>query len=304
MFIINAKQGQEWGDFDFRIDPLNPNKYVCISDEKYPDNYYLFSKEESYFTLPDFKEKSCTIERADVPKGRLDLIEEFESKVLNNKRRIWVYTPAGYDKYSEDIGVAVFTDGWEYVHVTKIITTFDNLIEEVKISPICAVFIESNDDRSIELTCSEKFSKFVIEELLPCIKENYKVGKNKSKNLIAGFSYGGLNAAFLAFKYPEVFSKVICQSGGLYWNDEDDENKKGKILEMYENDVRKPIDFCMTFGELEKQSNIMYDSNQEFFRMLKKKGYNVEYKEFYRGHTFTDLDMEIGECLMHILGEN
>ena len=224
MFIVNEKEGQDWDNLDFKMDPFNSNKYVCIENEKNIGEYYLLCKEESCVYLPNYKEKSWTIKRDDVPKGRVELIEDFESKILNNKRRIWIYTPAEYSDKSEPMTLALFTDGWEYVHVTKVITTFDNLIANQKIPAMCAVFIESNDDRDKELTCSDEFCCFVMDELLPWIKKNYNINNDGSKNLIAGFSYGGLAAAFIAYKHSEVFSKVLCQSGGMYWNKEDDEN--------------------------------------------------------------------------------
>lgn len=303
MFIVNEKEGQEWDDFDFRMDPFNPNKYVCIDDEKNPDSYYLLCKEESYVSLPDFKEKSWTIEKEDVPRGKVELIEDFESKILNNKRRIWVYTPSGYNKDSEPMGLAIFTDGWEYVHVTKVITTFDNLIAEGKIPAMCAVFIESNDDRDKELTCSEKFTQFVMNELLPWVKTNYNIKNDESKNLISGFSYGGLIAAFIAFKYPEVFPKVLCQSGGMYWKEKGDDNEKGLILRMYENGVKQPLDFYMTFGEFEKESKRHYKANKDFAKILIDKGYSIEYREFNGGHTYTDLDIELGNGILYLLGK-
>lgn len=301
MFIVNEKEGQAWDELDFRMDPFNNNKYVCIDDEKNPDNYYLLCKEESYVILPNFEEKNWTIENDNVPKGKIELIEEFESKILNNKRRIWIYTPAGYNENAENMGLALFNDGWEYVHITKVITTFDNLIAEKKIPPMCAVFIESNEDRNEELTCSEKFSCFVMNELLPWVKENYNIDNNASKNLIAGFSYGGLTAAFIAFKYPEVFSNVLSQSGGMFWNQEDDENKKGLVLSMYENGSKQPIDFYVTFGEFEKEFERNYQANLDFYDILRNKGYNVEYKEFWGGHTYTDVDIELGNGIIHLL---
>lgn len=303
MFIVNEKEEQEWDDLDFRMDPFNPNKYVCIEDEKNPEDQYLLCKEESYIRLPEFKEKNWTIEKKDMPKGEVEVIEDFESKVLNNKRRIWVYTPAGYNNDSEPMGLAVFTDGWEYVHVTKVITTFDNLIAEGKIPAMCAVFIESNDDRDKELTCSEKFTNFVMNELLPWVKTTYNIKNDESKNLIAGFSYGGLIASFIAFKYPEIFPKVLCQSGGMYWKEKGDDNEKGLILRMYEKGVKQPLDFYMTFGEFEKESERHYKANKDFAKILKDKGYNVEYREFNGGHTYTDIDIELGNGILYLLGK-
>jgi len=91
----------------------------------------------------------------------------------------------------------------------------------------------------------------------------------------------------------------------MYWNrEEDDENEKGLILRMYENGAKKPIDFYMTFGEFEKEAQRHYKANQDFYDILKNKKYNVEYKEFYGGHTYTDIDIEFGDGIIQLLGKN
>ncbi len=117
------------------------------------------------------------------------------------------------------------------------------------------------------------------------------------------FSYGGFTAAFIAFKYPELFPKVLCQSGGLYWNEENDDNKQGLILAMYENGLKLPLDFYMTFGEFEKEAQKHYKANLDFTKILKDKGYNLHYKEFYGGHIFMDIDMELGNAIVYLLAK-
>ncbi|WP_072903281.1 alpha/beta hydrolase-fold protein [Hathewaya proteolytica] len=299
MFIVNEKEEQEWDELDFRLDPLNTSKYVCVEDEKRVGEYYIVKKEESCFCLPNYKEKSWTMEREDIPKGNLELIDNFQSNILNNKRRIWVYTPDSYSQNSEPLPLAVFTDGWEYLHVTKIITTLNNLIADHEIPAICVVFIETSDNRDKELTCSEEFQSFVMGELLPWMNQNYNI--RQSNNLFAGFSYGGITAAFIAYNHPEVFSKVLCQSGAMYWNSEDDESKKGCILETYKNGIKKLIDFYMTLGEFEKSFEVHYSANRDFYDILNNKGYNAQYHEFCGGHTYTDIDMELGTGLIYLL---
>ncbi|MGH4124139.1 MAG: alpha/beta hydrolase [Clostridium sp.] len=301
-FVVKEREGQEWDDCDFRVDPHNPNKYVCIEDEKYPDECYLISKEESYVSLPEFKESIWTIEKEDVPKGKLELFNDFESKILNNKRRVWVYTPAAYSNNEEPYGLAIFTDGWEYVHISKAPIVIDNLIAEGKIPPMCAVFIETQEEREIELTCSDKFVDLITKEILPWMHEKYNITKDREKNVIVGFSYGGLTANYTALKHPEIFAKVFCHSGGLYWKAEGDENERGLILREYEKKERLPLDFYVTFGEFEKEAEKHYKANLEFVKILERKGYNFKYEEFMGGHTYMDVKINLAKGLMHLLG--
>ena len=301
-FVVNEREGQEWNDLDFRMDPLNPNRYVCIKDVKYPAECYLAHEEESYVSLPKFKENIWTIEKEDIPKGKLELFNDFESKILNNTRRVWVYTPATYSDSNEPYGLAVFTDGWEYVHIPKVPIVFDNLIAEGKIPAMCAIFIDTKEDRDIELTCSDKFVDFIAEEILPWLRERYNITGDREKSVIAGFSWGGLTANYIAFKHPEIFGKVFCHSGGLYWKAEGDENERGFILREYEENEKLPLDFYVTFGEFEKESEIHYKANQDFVKILEGKGYNFKYEEFMGGHTYMDVKINLANGLMHLLG--
>lgn len=302
-FIINEHEGQEWNQLDFRLDQFNSNKHVCIEDEKKPGEFYLAFKEESYVRLPEFKENIWTIEKEDVLKGKLELFDDFESKILNNKRRVWVYTPANYSNRDKPYGLAVFTDGWEYVHVSKAPIVFDNLIAEGKISPMCAVFIDSNEDRSIELTCCDKFIDFLMEEIIPWMNDKYNISKDRKKNVIVGFSYGGLTANYVALKHPEIFSKVFCHSGGLYWKAKDDKNDRGFILRKYEESEKLPIDFYVTFGEFEKESEEHFKANKDFIKILESNGYSFKYEEFMGGHTFIDVKINLANGLMYLLGK-
>jgi enterochelin esterase-like enzyme len=304
VFVFNIEDDQDWDSFDFILDPLNPRKYVCVTDDKKPNECYLLSKEESYIALNDFKESTWVIEKEDTPKGKVELFDEFKSNILNNKRRVWMYTPAGYNKNSEPCGLAIFTDGWEYAYVTKTITILDNLINEGKIPAICVVFIETDEERDTELTCSDKFGEFIKDEILPWVYMNYNVTRDPQKTLIGGFSYGGLTASFLGLKYPDIFQKVLCQSGGMSWTSENDGSKRGKILEMYENADKLPLDFYITFGEFEKSFEGHYNATKEFVNILEEKGYKFKYKEFMGGHNNPDLDMELANGFKFLLGNN
>lgn len=272
-------------------------------DEKYPEEYYLMLKEESFISLPNFRGNKWIVKKKHTARGKVQLFDDFESKILNNKRRIWVYTPYNYDRISEPYGLAVFTDGWEYVHVTKTPIVMDNLIATGKIPPICAIFIETHDDRDTELTCSEAFSKFLTEEVIPWIHENYNIARDREKNLLGGFSYGGLTSAFIGLNHPDLFRNLLCQSSGFYWKPENDKSEEGLILREYQKSPKLPLNFYLTFGEFEKEAKEHYKANVDFANILKTKGYNFEYKEFMGGHTNMDVTIELANGLMNLLGK-
>ena len=59
---------------------------------------------------------------------------------------------------------------------------------------------------------SDKFLKFVVEELKPFIDDNYKTYKDKDNTFLAGSSMGGLISLYAICEYPDIFGGVACLS--------------------------------------------------------------------------------------------
>ena len=60
------------------------------------------------------------------------------------------------------------------------------------------------------------YSQFVLEELLPFIRMQYKIQSFREK-AFAGFSLGGLCALSIVWKHPMEFSMAGVFSGSLWW---------------------------------------------------------------------------------------
>lgn len=57
---------------------------------------------------------------------------------------------------------------------------------------------------------SRMWETFIIQELLPAIRQMYNVVQSREGTLVFGGSMGGLGALRLAFKHPETFSTVAA----------------------------------------------------------------------------------------------
>lgn len=80
------------------------------------------------------------------------------------------------------------------------------------------IFIETSKDRNNELICNKTFSDFVADEVMPWALEHYNITEEPSKNVIAGFSLGGLTASFLGLTHSDIFGNVFLNLvliGGL-----------------------------------------------------------------------------------------
>ena len=62
-----------------------------------------------------------------------------------------------------------------------------------------------------------KYSRFVVNELLPLLKKNFRVAEGAASTAIAGFSLGGLSAFDIAWNYPHIFGTAGVFSGSFWW---------------------------------------------------------------------------------------
>lgn len=296
LFTINAREEQEWSEIDLRIDPLNPKQYVCPKDDENPENCALLREVESLLEMPKAREKKYIKEPDNNAKGKIELFR-FESKVLGNVRRVWVYTPANYDA-AKKYGMTIFMDGFEYINIIKAPTILDNLITENLIAPVCAVFIESTEDRNTELTCNKLFTDFLAEEILPWMRKSYSVINNPENTTAAGFSYGALAACYAALIHPDKFGKVLGQSGGFSWKPEGEED--GFIIREFEKSPKLPIDFYLDIGTFELRWPFVSDAMKRMTDVLYSKGYNLKYSTFTGGHVLTDWQDTLADGLIYL----
>jgi len=169
---------------------------------------------EVYRTDPDM------LEQPGVPKGKLTQMPPFESKVFAGTRRDWwVYVPAQY-RPENPACVMVWQDGAGAKNYVP--TCFDNLIARgqmpvtvaVCISP--GVFEGGRSNRSVEYdTLSDKYARFLLEEILPEVEKTVRLRKDAASRAIAGISSGGICAFTVAWERPNEFHKVLSWVGSF-----------------------------------------------------------------------------------------
>lgn len=59
---------------------------------------------------------------------------------------------------------------------------------------------------------SDKYLRFILEELKPYIDKKYHVNTNRENTFIAGSSMGGLISLYAICEYPEIFGGAACLS--------------------------------------------------------------------------------------------
>ncbi|MFT3683142.1 MAG: alpha/beta hydrolase-fold protein [Ferruginibacter sp.] len=131
--------------------------------------------------------------------------------------------------HPEEMSLLLINDGQDLVTMN-----FENIIEQLylnnEITALLCVGLHCSEDRKNEYGTAEildykgrgakaaLYTKFVLEELIPFIKNTYLVASFKEKSF-AGFSLGGLSAIDIVWNHPVEFSKIGVFSGSFWWRD-------------------------------------------------------------------------------------
>lgn len=158
----------------------------------------------------------------DYPSGKIETYS-FYSSILNNTRKIHIYTPHDYSHTSHLQELLIVFDENSFIHNLPIAKTLNYLIYKNEIPSCIAVAIDPVD-RLEELTYNDKMNAFFKEELLPWIQAKYRVHQEAKHTTIAGFSLGGLAAFYATLQNPHVFGNVLSMSGSVHWKKDDYEN--------------------------------------------------------------------------------
>jgi enterochelin esterase-like enzyme len=309
----NLPDPKEWGGIirfagALRNDPLNPLQYVERADEFNPYEVSTFSALE----LPSAEPQVWTVVQPKVPTGRVQR-DKFISRLLGNERPIWIYTPHGYSADQKPYGLLVLSDGGLYVNAAHVATTLDNLIAAGVIPPLVAVLVD-NPNRWRELSCNSAYADFLAWEIVPWARANYHATDRPEQTIIGGSSLGGLQAAFVGFRHPEVFGNVLSQSGDFRWKP-DGEKEWEWLDRQFAASPRLPLRFSFEAGLLEgtwwwrflpqrdpSPEPPLLMANRNLRETLTSKGYPVHYTEFNGNHGIFNWRGTLASHLIALVG--
>lgn len=234
----------------------------------------------------------------------------YYSNYLDREVKLDAYLPQNIEDPTT-VTLLLINDGqdMERLGFTQIL---EDLAAAGEIEPVLAVGIHCNENRRLEygtadvLDCKQRGSRaryhrrFVLEELIPYIYQQYHPASFK-EIAFAGFSLGGLSAMDIAWKHPEIFSKVGIFSGSFWWRlrdlDEGYVEETDRIMHLLvrEGNFAPQLRFFFQTGAMDetadRNNNGIIDSIDDtrgLITELEKKGYNqpqhIEYLELADGH--------------------
>ncbi|MGC9438388.1 alpha/beta fold hydrolase [Streptomyces sp. WG5] len=140
-----------------------------------------------------------------LPRTRL----RWSSERLGGRRTVRVHPAGGGGP------VVLLLDGDDWLHLHPAATAFDSAVAGGAMPPVTLVFLPAKD-RPAEFGCRPALWEAVRDELLPLVAE-CGVPADRDRLVVAGQSLGGLSALYAALEFPDLVSRVACQSASLWW---------------------------------------------------------------------------------------
>lgn len=241
-------------------------------------------------TKPEWVPHPDAVAKDDVPKGTVEKMEPWESKIFPGTTRDWaIYVPAQY-KADQPAALMVFQDGEGMRNLTgrwRVPIVFDNLIARGDMPPTIAVFLNPGHDKSKPRennkhsnrgfeydSLGDRYVRFLLEEIIPEVKKKYNISTDPELHAIGGSSSGAICAFTAAWERTEQFRKVYSSVGSFT-------NLRGG--NVYPALVRKtepkPMRVYMadTSGDVDNAFGSWPWSNQQMSSALKYMGYDTRF---------------------------
>ncbi|MBM3462282.1 MAG: hypothetical protein FJX76_09295 [Armatimonadetes bacterium] len=163
-------------------------------------------------------------------------IRAFPSVIRKNWRDVFISLPRGYAFTDQRYPVLYVNDGNEAITRAFMHRVARETMEAGKARPCILVFVAlaRQNDRNYEyshLDGRREYSEFLARELVPFVDHHFRTIRTAGARAVAGQSYGGAIAYFVAWRYPEIFGKVAGQGASFFVNDWD-------LLRLYQETPR------------------------------------------------------------------
>jgi enterochelin esterase family protein len=139
--------------------------------------------------------------------------------------------PAQYEA-AKPAALMVFQDGYRYLNEAgefRVPIVFDNLIYSGEMPVTIGLFINPGhygepapdlpfraSNRSVEYdTLSDKYARFLLEEILPEVSNQWSITSDPELRAIGGLSSGAICAFTVAWQRPDAFRKVLSHIGSF-----------------------------------------------------------------------------------------
>ncbi len=236
----------------------------------------------------------------DVPHGTVSRMW-YDSPTLGMKRRLTVYTPAGYETSGKRYPVFYLLHGMggdeeAWIALGRTSQILDNLIAQGKAEPMIVVMTNGNASQEaapgethygmtppvMRLPKSMEGSfETAFPDVVKFIDKTFRTKANKRNRAIAGLSMGGYHSLHISKQYPDMFNYVGLFSAAIM----PDKKAKSPVYDDFDRKLqiqfdKKPALYWIGIGK----TDFLYQANADYRKLLDERGYKYTYYENGQGH--------------------
>jgi enterochelin esterase-like enzyme len=298
------------------VGPLKPELYsytflidgIRVIDPNNPLVKRDGTRNETMLLIPG--EESDLYMVKNIPHGTLSKVW-YESPTLKLNRRMYVYTPAGYEDSQTRYPVFYLLHGGggdedAWTTLGRTCQIMDNLISQGKAKPMIVVMPNGNPGQAAAFTDVfvnpslsapydmglGLFEESMVKDIIPYIESHYRVVADRDHRALAGLSMGGMQTLTLTGNYPYMFGYIGVMSMGLVdvttmgLKPDPDQDTK---LETLKNSGY--ILYWVGVGK----DDFLYKSVQSLRTAMDKHGLKYTYRESTGGHSWANWRIYLSE---------
>lgn len=289
---------KEDGFWEVITEPLGPGFHyysllidgVAVADPS-SETFYGMGRMASGIEVPFAGDDYYAVKN--VPHGDIRM-KRYYSEVLNSWRRIFVYTPPGYDQNASEKYPVLYIlhgggedeRGWGTQGKTDLI--IDNLISEKKAMDMLVVMVDGNvggggfagfGEQSLRMFESE-----LKQSIIPFVEKNYRVRTDANNRALAGLSMGGLQTLHAGLRNTDMFAYLGVFSSGWWANQPNLSEPQYEFMKSNANAINANLkSFWISMGG---EEDIAHNNCKIMMSRFDDMGIKYSYTEHPGGHTW------------------
>ena len=241
-----------------------------------------------------------------VPHGNVTAVW-YSSPTIGKERRMFVYTPPGYEKGKDKYPVLYLLhgaggdeEGW--ISRGRANYIIDNLIASKQAVPMIVVITNGNPDAvsapldkplntntkelpGIGSMASGRFEESLVKDVVPYIEQNYRVIADADHRALSGFSMGGYQTQNITNNNPGMFNYIGVMSMGLFssfGNNNSNYNKEKHVAQLKALMATKPKFYWIGIGK----NDFLFGTVTKLRELYDEIGFKYVYRESEGSHTW------------------
>lgn len=252
----------------------------------------------------------------DVPHGNVTAVW-YPSPTLGAQRKMFVYTPPGYEQSKQKYPVMYLLhggggdeEGW--INRGRANYMLDNLIASKQAVPMIIVITNGNPEtvaapleRPLTMNSPEtpgiggmasmRFEQSLVKDVVPFIEKNYRVIADADQRAITGFSMGGYQTQNITNNNPTMFKYIGVMSMGLFSSFRNrpntDYDKSKHVDQLKALVAAKPKYYWIGIGK----NDFLYETVTNLRTLYDEVGLKYTYRETEGSHTWKEWRLYLSE---------